>query len=109
MQILGQSGVNINILTGYLSAVGREAVEKLILLEANQRVTVNLGEGVFVYEGVQSSEFRELTVWRMSLYGAVVGGDQKAPMDLCSNAYAITFRKGMASASRLVQLLGGSP
>jgi hypothetical protein len=47
---------------------------------ARARVKADLGNGTFVYEGVQDSACPELTVWRICMYGGVrQGGDPKAP------------------------------
>lgn len=87
---------------------GRELFDGLLALNAKDRVHGNLGEGVFVYEGAQSAECQELTVWRMSLYGAVVGGDPLSPMEKCSAAYVLTAPKNMPAARELVRMLGGN-
>lgn len=73
------------------------------LAHARDRVQGNLGEGVFVYEGVQAEECGELTVWRMSLYGAQVTGDPGAPAERCSEAYVLTAPKRMSAAVKLVE------
>jgi len=44
------------------------------------RVTGNLGDGTFCYEGAQATDCPQMTVWRFSMYdGIVFGGDPKVP------------------------------
>lgn len=45
-----------------------------------RRVTGNLGDGTFSYEGAQATDCPEATIWKFSMYGAVVfGGDPNVP------------------------------
>ncbi len=44
---------------------------RLFHLNANARVTKNLGAGAFTYEGAQGVDCPEITVWRLSMYGGV--------------------------------------
>jgi len=45
-----------------------------------EQVSENLGEGTFVYEGKQATDYPEMTVWRFWMYGGVVfGGDVTLP------------------------------
>ncbi len=94
------------VIAAFIHSAGREIFERLLAMDAKNRVRVSLGGGVFVYEGAQSTECPELTMWRMSLYGAEVGGDPKAPKEGVSEAYVITAPRRMPVASKLVQLLG---
>ena len=96
------------VIAAFLTSPGRAVFESLIAKEARDRVKGNLGEGVFVYEGAQSAECPELTVWRMSLYGVVVGNDPRSPMERCSEVYCLTAPKRMPAANELVRLLGGA-
>lgn len=91
---------------GFFSTQGQEIFERLLAHKAKERVSKNLGDGVFVYEGVQSAESAELTVWRMSLYGVEVSEGGKASAGRCSHAYAITAPERMPAARKLVRLLG---
>ena len=59
-------------------------------------VNVNLGNGTFVYEGVQDFECPELTVWRLSIYGGVrMGGDPTAPGQYSSLVGVVTGPKSV--------------
>lgn len=43
-------------------------------------VSNDLGQGTFIYEGVQGVDNPEITVWRFSIYGGLtLGGDPRAP------------------------------
>jgi hypothetical protein len=79
----------------FLTSPGRAMFEKLLAQNAKNRIKENLGDGVFIYEGAQSAECPELTVWRMSLYGVVVGNDPRSPTERCSEAYCLTALKRM--------------
>ncbi len=67
----------------------------------------NFGDGAFVYEGVQSLESPQLTLLRMSFYGAEMGGDRRAPGEKVRMAYALTAPRRMSAGTRLVELLRG--
>ena len=44
------------------------------------RVSGNLGEGTFCYEGAQATDCKEMSVWRFAMYGGIVfGGDPRVP------------------------------
>jgi len=90
----------------YFTSAGAEWFERLISYTAKHRVNVNLGNGVFIYEGAQSAECSELTVWRMSLYGAEISGGHTTYAERCANAYGITAPKRMPAASEFLRLLG---
>jgi hypothetical protein len=45
-----------------------------------QRVTSNIADGAFVYEGVQGVDNPAVTIWRLQVYGGMsFGGDQSQP------------------------------
>jgi hypothetical protein len=92
------------IRAGFLNADGQAFCEKLLAGNAGKRTHGHLGEDVFVYEGLQSAEHSELTVWRFSLYGAAVGADSRSPR--MSNAYAITAPKNMTAAADIERAFG---
>jgi hypothetical protein len=64
-----------------------------------------LGGGAFTYEGVQSPESQYLTLWRMTLGGAVMGNDEQAPGETVTLAYGLTAPRRMAITSEFVQRL----
>ncbi len=56
------------------------------------RVSDDLGNGTFVYEGAQATDVPEATVWRFQMYGGITfGGDPKRPGP-ASLAVAVTGR-----------------
>jgi hypothetical protein len=67
-----------------------------------------LGDGIFVYDGVQSLESPQLTLWRMSLCGAILSGHPKTPGEKVSVAYGLTAPRTMSAATKLLQLLDES-
>lgn len=89
---------------GFFIGAGQRSFEAILSMNGN-RVKANLGHGTFKYEGVQSHECPELTVWRMSFYGVKMGGDRKMHLEHCSHGYVITAPKKMPAASKFVQLL----
>ena len=86
----------------FLTGAIREKFEGF-LAHSRVRVRGNLGEGVFIYEGIQAEECDELTVWRMSLYSAQITGDPRAPTKRCSEAYVLTAPKRMPAAVKLLE------
>lgn len=89
----------------YCTSAGAKLFEQLICCNAKHRINVNLGDGVFVYEGMQSAECSELTVWRMSLYGAEISSGHTTNEERCANAYGITVPKRMSAASDFLRLM----
>lgn len=99
------------VLAGFVAGLGPKLFDALLSLGVKRRETGNFGNGVFVYEGVQAKECPELTVWRMSLYGAQVGGDPRHPLVRCENAYALTAPRKWPASKMLLEILGmpGAP
>jgi len=64
-----------------LSPHGEMAFErKFFRANVRDRVGANLGNGTFVYEGVQGVDYPETTAWRFLIYGgATFGGDPLVP------------------------------
>jgi len=89
----------------YLNEEGRAAFEKLLHLQAVQRIANDLGEGVFVYEGAQSGGHPAITVWRMSLYGAEVDGGAEWSSERLKYAYGLTVPKALPVAEKLAGML----
>lgn len=87
---------------------GRLILEELLNKNARDRVKGNLGEDVFSYEGAQAVDCPELTIWRMSLCGVVVGERAKQTMETSSNAYVFTGPKSMRSVVNLAHLFDGN-
>jgi hypothetical protein len=63
---------------------------------AAQRVSENFGEGTFIYQGVQALDSPTITLWRMSLYGAVVGDKDGTTDERVSFGYVTTAPTGKA-------------
>lgn len=82
-----------DITGGFLVPEGQAIVEQLLAMNAPSRVKSSLGGGAFTYEGVQATDIPEITIWRMSIYGAVVSEGQSVRT---SNAYVTSARKGKA-------------
>jgi hypothetical protein len=62
----------------------------LTKMNTPHRVSVDLGDGTFAYQGVQATDCAELMIWRFWMYGGVIfGGDPKVP-DPASLAVAVT-------------------
>jgi hypothetical protein len=80
--------------------------EQLLAQNARSRVRHDLGEGTFVYEGAQAVDDPRITIWRLSLYGAQVGGDPGQPGQRAGVVYAFTAPRHMRAAGNLARLLG---
>jgi hypothetical protein len=64
-----------------LTQDGEESFEQRILnREGHPYVSIDLGNGTFLYEGIQDIDSPEVTAWRFSIYGGLkLGGDPRAP------------------------------
>jgi hypothetical protein len=74
----------------FLSGVGEQIVGRLFAAGRASHIQGNLGDGVFLYQGVQDSDHPQFSVWRISLYGAQLGGDAQQPSEIVSHCYVIT-------------------
>ena len=88
----------------FMGSAGRALFDSLLALNG-ERVGRDLGNGVFMYEGLQSPESPRLTIWRMSVYGAIVGDDERAPVERTSLIGALTGPRSMPAANEFVRLL----
>lgn len=93
------------IRASFLRREGSAMFEQLFSLNANDRVSCDLGQGVFKYEGVRSGDSPNLTLWKMSIYGAVVGGDSDAPEQRVSIIYGVTVARNSRAAKLLSEIL----
>jgi hypothetical protein len=82
--------------TEFLASKGRELFDSLFELRAHRTGVQHLGGVAFTYEGVQSPESQYLTLWRMTLGGAVMGNDEQAPGETVTLAYGLTAPRRMA-------------
>jgi hypothetical protein len=80
------------IRASYMNSVGIKLFEGLLSLRG-KRLSLNLGQGAFSCEAVQSDSNPELTVWKMSLYGAEVTGDPRDVNRRSSFVYGISLPK----------------
>lgn len=93
---------------GFLVPEGRAMFDRYFAGQGVKTGIRNFGDGAFVYEGVQSLESPQLTLLRMSFYGAEMGGDLRAPGEKVRMAYALTAPRRMSASTRLVELLRGA-
>lgn len=89
----------------YLNEAGRQRFDPFFA-GAGAKVQQDFGDGVFAYEGVQSQDCSELTLWKMSIYGVEVGGDKRQLGERCSIVYCISVPKTWRAAEMLMQILG---
>lgn len=65
--------------------------ENLMGLIPRTRVTENLGEGTFCYQGAQGMDIPQISVWRFSAFGGVaLGGDPRAPNEISTTIGVLT-------------------
>lgn len=102
-------GADHFVRASFLNEAGRQRFDRFFTGAVRARVQQDFGEGVFVYEGVQSQECPELTLWKLSIYGAEVGGDQRQPGERCSTVYGISSPKRWPATRMLMQILGETP
>lgn len=98
-------GADYFVRASFFNAAGRQFFDPLFDGAARDRVKDDFGDGAFIYEGVQSLECAELTLWKMSIYGTEVGGDQRSPAERCSIIYGITAPKVWPVTEKLMELL----
>lgn len=100
-------GPGFVVRAAFLGEAARGPFEGLMAKNAN-RVGGNLGGGAFEYEGTMARDGSGLTIWRMSLYGAVVAGDGGGAgrEEHCSAAHCITAPKDWPVTAELLKMLG---
>ena len=89
----------------FLNEEGRMRFDPFFRGKVRDRVYADLGDGAFTYEGIQSDENPEITLWQMSLYRAEVEGDPKALGQRASIIYGVTVPAGAKAAQMLAQIL----
>ena len=77
--------------------------DKMIASRGARKVSGDLSDGVLAYTGIQDPIHPTLTVWRMSLYGAVLGADPNHPGLTPSRVYILTAPRQMSVAADLIQ------
>lgn len=101
-------GADAFVRASFLRPEGAAAFDRFFAGEVKDRVSCDLGQGVFRYEGILSVESPNLTLWKMSIYGAEVGGDPAAPGQRVSMVYGVSVAKSSRAAGLLAQILGGA-
>jgi hypothetical protein len=75
---------------------------KFFQVNVRDRVAANLGNGTFIYEGVQGVDTTEVTAWRFSIYGGVnLGGDPDTPHEASRVIGAFTGPKRVQTMAAL--------
>ena len=99
-------GADMFFRASFIRPEGAAAFDRFFEGNAKDRISCCLGQGVFSYEGVLSTESPNLTLWKMSLYGAEVGGDPGAPGQRISMVYGVSVAKNSHVAELLAKILG---
>jgi hypothetical protein len=86
----------------FVSEIVRPLLEKSLAQEG-VRVAGRLGDGVFVYEGLQAHGDPYITIWRMSLYGAEVMAQR--PGGRMTWAYGLTAPRSSPGPVQFEQML----
>lgn len=73
---------------------GAQALDDFIFKRnARDRVSKNIGNGAFIYEGLEATDDPALTFWRFSIYGGLVVATGASSEPLASQFIAFTFPK----------------
>lgn len=91
----------VNVYGWFASPEGTAIFDRIFTHDARRRVTRALGRG-FVYEGAQAKDIEQFTIWRMSLYGAVMADADNTPTQI---GYVLTAPKSMAVANEFIRLV----
>jgi hypothetical protein len=73
-----------------LASAGVEYFNGIFARNAARRVTANLGEGTFMYEGAQGVDIPEVSAWRIAGYGGMQFSDPDRLGETCSVFGALT-------------------
>ena len=85
----------------FASPEGTAIFDRIFTHDARRRVTRQLGRA-FLYEGAQAKDIEQFTIWRMSLYGAVMADGDNTPTQI---GYVLTAPKTMAAANEFIRLM----
>ena len=80
----------------FLSRGGELRLDMLLNTKRTNKVHVNLGEGTYEYEAVQSQDAAELTVWKFSLQGGANLG--AGPNELVGHVGVLTGNNELAES-----------
>lgn len=90
----------------FLAQGGRQHFDKFFAGATRARVESSLAGGGFRYEGIQAQDNASLTLWRMSLYGLEVSGNEQ-PGERSSIVYGLSVPKEWPVAQKLMGILAG--
>jgi hypothetical protein len=99
-------GVDTYVRASFLTAEGAAAFDQFFAGNTEGRVVNDLGEGVFRYEGIQSAKDVNVTLWKMSIYGAEIGGDPLLVGQRASLIYGVSVSKDTRAAELLSTIFG---
>jgi len=75
----------------FLSRFGTSYFDRIFTMNAAQRVHADLGKGTVNYIGVQATDRKELTIWRIRMYGGIaVSGDPEIPGEVANEVAVVT-------------------
>jgi hypothetical protein len=87
-----------------LSAAGEQLYNQALAMNSGARVRETPGNGTFSYEGVQSAENPELSVWRFSAFGGLtLSGDPEAPGEISSQIGAMTGSHALLAKLKAIE------
>jgi hypothetical protein len=69
----------------FVTGAGDQTIERQLSLNANARVSANLGNGTIEYRGAQGVDRPDVSIWHFKLYGGIV---------LQNNSPAIVVERG---------------
>jgi hypothetical protein len=83
---------------GILTTTGIQVHRAFFAMNGNARISANLGDGTFTYEGLQGTDIPEMSVWVFNVYGGLkLSGDPQSPHEECSIIGGVTAtREGLA-------------
>jgi len=99
-------GTEHYVRASFLNGAGRHYFDTLFAETALSMVKQDFGNGVFVYAGVQSHDCPEMTLWKMSIFGAEVCGDRRSPWDRSSTIYGVSAPRALPATEILMRVLG---
>ena len=87
-----------------LSAAGEQFYNEALVMNSGARVGETLGNGTFSYEGAQSAETPELSVWRFSAFGGLtLSGDLDAPGEISTLIGAMTASNALLARLKAME------
>jgi hypothetical protein len=84
----------------FLTPSAERMFEKVMLGRRRAEVRGNLGDGLFLYQGIQAVDDPSCTLWRFQIYGGITfAGDETSPGQGVSNLWASTSRRPIPGLS----------